>query len=191
MPSLISSQVLCADVVDEDPPAAGLHGKRERVAQADGPDGPVHAGGRVEERIVRRDCAVRVDPQHLAQQVVQRLRIGGHGVLADGDVQLAIRAEVQRPAVVVRGGEVVEVQELHLAPRNDDIAVGREAADAVVDRRRAGRVVDIHELIGCEVGIEGQTQQAALAGGVHAQREEGSGLQVAVLDDPHAARLAR
>ena len=39
---------------------------------------------------------------------------GRVGVLADGDVELAVRAEVQRAAVVVgRAAEVVEVEQDH------------------------------------------------------------------------------
>jgi hypothetical protein len=55
------------------------------------------------------------------------------GVLADGDVQLAVGAEVQPAAVVIRrAAQRVEVHQHLLAARRGDVAVGGEAADAVV-----------------------------------------------------------
>ena len=122
------------------------------------------AGGLVEERVVGGDRAVRVDAEHLAQQVGEGLGVRAVGVLADGDVELAVGAEVHGAAVVVGGDEQrVEVEEDDLAPGRRHVAVRGEAAHPVVDGRRGGRVVDVDELVGREVGIEGDAQQAALA----------------------------
>ena len=78
-----------AHVVDEDRPGAGLDRERERVAQAEGVDELVDAGGRPHERVVgrdqvpdrgvvaRRDAPVEcadVDAELLAQEVGEGLR---------------------------------------------------------------------------------------------------------------------
>src|SRR5262245_65121885 len=65
-----------ADVVDEKAPSARLERESERVPQPKGPDGAVDAGGRREERIVRRDRSIRVDPEHLPEEIGQGLGIG-------------------------------------------------------------------------------------------------------------------
>src|SRR5687767_7138480 len=61
------------DVVDEDATGVGVNAESERIAQAESPDGAVLAGGRREERVVRRDGAVAVVAQHFAEAVVERL----------------------------------------------------------------------------------------------------------------------
>ena len=171
-------------------PGAGLEGEGEGVAQAEGPDGAVVAGGLVEERVVGGDRAVRVDAQDLAEEVGQRLGVGAVGVLADGDVELAVGAEVQGAAVVVGGAaEVVEVEEDGLAAGHGHVAVGGEAADAVVDGGRGGGVVDVDEVVGREVGVEGHAQQAPFAGRVDGHGQERRRQQRAVLDDPQLPAL--
>ena len=72
---------------------------------------------------------------------------------------------MQRPAVVdVRGRKVVEVEDGHLAAGDGDVTVGRETADAIVNRRCRGGVVDVDDVIAREVGIERDAEQATLAG---------------------------
>src|SRR6266404_5748869 len=62
-----------ADDVNEDAAGPWLHAERERVAQTQGPDGPVvPRGGRV-KGVVRGNGAVGVDAQHLAEEIRQRL----------------------------------------------------------------------------------------------------------------------
>ena len=58
----------------------------------------------VEERVVGGDRAVGIDPEDLAEQVVQGLGVGAVGVLADADVELAVGSEVDRAPVMVGGG---------------------------------------------------------------------------------------
>ena len=68
--------------------------------------------------------AVGVDAQDLAVPRAMRLRVGPVGVVADGDVELAVRAEVDRAAVVVRGRrERVEVEDFDLVERAGFAAV--------------------------------------------------------------------
>ena len=147
-------------------PLPRLERERERVAQPERPDRPVLAGRGCEERVVGRDRAVGVDAQDLAEQVRQRLRVAPFAFSPTRDVQLAVGPEVQRAAVVVgRTAEVVQIEEDRLAARHRDVAVRRESADAVVDGGCSGRVVDVDVVIGREVGIEGESEQAALARG--------------------------
>src|SRR5687768_14781180 len=166
-----------------------MHAEGERIAQAEGPDGAVVAGGGVVKRIIRGDGAVPVDPQHLAEAVGERLRVRGDGVLADGDVELPVFAEVNRAAVVVRRGEGLEIHQYDLAAGQGDVAVRGEAADAVVDGARGGRVVDVDVLIAEKVGIEGDAEEAALAGGVDGDGDERRGQQRVVLHDAQGATL--
>ena len=71
----------------------------------------------------------------LPSRLLDALRVGAVRVLADGDVELAVGAEVDRAAVVVgRAAEVVELEQFRLAAGHRHVAVGGEAADAVVDR---------------------------------------------------------
>src|SRR5204862_3367265 len=99
--------------------------------------------------IVGGDRAIGIDAEHLAQAVGQGLGVGAVGVLADGDVELVVGAEVHGAAVVVGGAaEVVQVHQHRLAARDGgvagavDVGVGvgvdrGEAADPVV--RGGGR----------------------------------------------------
>ncbi len=71
------------------------------------------------------------------------------------------------------------------------VSVRGEAAHPVVDVGRRGRVVDVHPLVRREVGIKGDAQEPALAGGIHGDGDERRGQQRAVLDDPELAALLR
>ena len=163
-----------ADVVDEDPTAEWLHRERERVAQPQRPDllpGARHA----DERVVGRNGTVGVDPQKLAQQIRQSLRVGWAGVLADRDVELSVEAEVQRAAVVIgRRRQIIQIQEREAAPRDRHVAVGRVAPDAIVGRRSRHGVVDVDILVGHEVGIERDAEEPSLSDVVDRQRKERS-----------------
>ena len=128
----------------------------EGVAKSESPDGAAASGRGVCEGVVRGDGAVGVEPEHLAEVAFERLRDGALRVLADGDVELAVGAEVHRAAVVYgRAAEVVQTEDESLAVWNGRVAVGRQAADAVVARRRQNCVVDVYEAVVREVRVEG------------------------------------
>ena len=146
-----------ADVVDEDLARARLHAEPVGIAQTERPDRAIQARGRGEERVVVGDGAIGVDPQQLALDGVHRLTVAAAAVIADADVQLAVGAEVNAPAVVRPGRRPGHLQEDLLAARLHHVAVGREAAHAIVGRHvpRAGnRVVDVEEVVGGEIRIE-------------------------------------
>ena len=179
------------DVVDEDPAASRLHAERERVAQAERPDRPVVAA-RGREGVVGRDQRVRrhTQPQQLSEQVRQNLRVPRVRVVPDCDVKLSVRSEVQRaPVVVARSGKIVQVQEDHLAARHRHVAVGREAAQPVVNRRGGCRVIDVNVLVLREVGVEGDSEQPPLSARIHGHRQKRGRQQDAVLDHPKLAAL--
>ena len=184
-----------ADVVDVDAAVRAVDREVERVAQSACPDRLVDAGGLAEERIVGRNRAIGVDAQHLAERRRQRLRVAAVRVVADGDVELAVVAEMDGAAVVIRGrAQRREIQQLHFAARGGDVGIRRargEAAHAVVDRCGRGRVVHVHEVVGREVRIERDAEQTALARSIHAHGEERLRQQRAVADDAQRAALLR
>src|SRR5438034_4638885 len=55
----------------------------------------------------RKGLSAGIDAEDLAQPVAQRLRVGGSGVLAHCDVELAVGAEVDGAAVVIGRARVV------------------------------------------------------------------------------------
>ena len=70
-------------------------------------------------------------------------------------------------AVMIAGTQVFEVDQDDFASRHGYIAIRGETADAIVNRRRGGRVVEINELVRAEIRIEGYAQESAFAGGVY------------------------
>ena len=93
-------------IVDEQP-SGRLERERERIAKAERPDRAVHARCCVEEWVVGRDRSIRVEAQHLTQEVAQRLCVGRVRVLTDRDVELSVQTKVDRAAIVVGGGAQV------------------------------------------------------------------------------------
>ena len=76
----------------------------------------------------------------LPRQVAECLRICAVGILAHGDVQLAIRSKMDCAAIVIRGArQIVELENDHFAAGHGHVAIRGEAADAIVPRR-AGTV---------------------------------------------------
>src|SRR6185436_11121567 len=127
-----------ADVVDEHPAGPRLKIEGEGVAKAKSPYSSVHASSGVVERVIERDGAVRVEAEDLAQQVVQGLGVGGVGVLSHGDVELAVRTEMEGAAVVVGGArQIIEFEDNRFAAGQGHVPAGEEAADAVMAGRRA------------------------------------------------------
>ena len=180
-----------ADVIDEDAARSRLNPEGERIAQAQRPDGSVVAGGRGIEGVVRWNGAVRVNAKHFAEQITECLGVAAVGVLADAHVQLAVQAEMQAAAVVVGGSrQGIEIEQIHLAARHRQVAVGGEAADAVMHHRRRGRVININEVVGGEGRVQSDADQAALPRGIDRHGDERRGQEVAgVVDYPQAAAL--
>ena len=157
-----------AHVVDEDPAGAGLDGETERIAEAPSPrsrgtcPGPSRA-----ERIVLGDRAVGVESQELALEGRQLLRRRSGGLVADGDVELAVGAEMERTALMPAGDLAAELrlvvafEEDELAAGGGHVARGREAADAVMGVRPPGHVADVEVAVVGEVGVEGHADQPA------------------------------
>ncbi len=103
----------------------------------------------------------RRDPQHLAQERVERLRvahrIAGAPPVAEPDIEVAVRAEHEVAAVVVRERLL---HEQHLTPRAE---IGRPVLEAELgDVGVTDRVGEVH-VQEPAVRRERQTQQALLA----------------------------
>src|ERR1041384_4632006 len=117
-----------------------------------------------------------MDAYHLAEPVRERLRICRRGVFSDCDVQLSIRCKMDRAAIVIRRRrEIVEFENNHFAVWNYDVAIRSEAADAIVSRCARDGVVEIKEIVICEVWIESDSEQPAFTIRIDIQRHEGCG----------------
>ena len=110
--------------------------------------------------------AARVDPQDLAQQHLQVLRVAVRialvAAVARADVQVVVRPELQLPRVVV----VVRVRDRQYDSSARRIGTVRIVGSPVLlDRQRPAqvRVVDVEQPRGDVVGREGDRQQSALA----------------------------
>ena len=178
-----------ADVVDEHRRPGGVECERERIAQPQRPDRPVDAGRGAEERVVGGNAAVLVHSQDLAETVAEGLRVRGHRILADRNVELLIGPEGERAAIMVGGTEVLEIEQDDFAGRRRDVAVGGEAADPVVYGRTGRRVVDVDELVDGKVGIERHAEQAALTRRTDGHGEKRRAQKCAVLDDAQPSAL--
>ena len=113
-----------------------------------------------------RRCAGSCRAARRVLAVLQR--VAATAAVAQPDVQVAVRAEGQLPAVVV-GERVGQREQDALAGRVGRLQVGR--GGQLGDDRRAvagSAVVDEEAPVGGEVGVEGQAQQPALAAGADA-----------------------
>jgi hypothetical protein len=110
-----------ADIADQHRVGLRIDPEAPWVAQAVGDDLRPRAGGR-RERVPGRDrvriAVARIDAKDAAEQVVERLAVGPdadrrriRAAVADGDVEIAVGAELHHPAVVV-GGRLDDPQEL-------------------------------------------------------------------------------
>ena len=98
----------------------------------------------------------------LPSGVVQVLRVGAVGVLADRHVQLAVGAEVQRAAVVVGGADSAgRSTSTSSLPAVLPLTVKR--LTRLCGAALRGRVVDVDEAVAREVGMRRHAEQAALA----------------------------
>ncbi len=132
---------------------------------------------------------VDVDPQDLAEESVLVLAVVvgvvAAATVADADVQVAVRPECQRAAVVIRAW-VIDAQQRCSVDRSANVrlafAVSRLTHDVAV--ARAG-VVDVHVPVAREVRVERQPEQAPLpaAGRERVGVEEIPRLQRPTLDD--------
>src|SRR5438105_826351 len=164
-----------ADIIDEHAGCAWLKSESERIAKAKHPDRAIISSRGIVERIVGRDGAIGIDPQHLPEQVGKSLRVSAVGVLPDADVELAIRAEMECAAIVIGGrSKIVEFQDNSLAARCRSVARCRKSADPVVDWRRSNGIIKVEVVIGGEVWIERDPKQAAFAGRIDCKGDEWS-----------------
>src|SRR5438552_1336627 len=129
------SRVAGWPVVRDHQGAVGSEGEAEWIAQADRPDWVARA-----ERVVARNRAIGVVAQNLAADARRVLRLGRHVVLAQGDVQLAVGAERDPPALVAAvgpgrqvldDGRYVGARSTTVQPAHDPLA--REVVGAAVE----------------------------------------------------------
>ena len=173
---------ILSDVGDPQSAGAPIERHPPRVAQAVGPDLLAHAGGarrlaavlghHGDEGIVIGDSVGRllpfgvdVDPQHLAEEVLEVLPVAERIILlaavAVGDVEIAIGAEADRaPFVVPR--RVLDAEDLLAAGCIGRIGIVLRYAVALEDHREGRRlrgVVDEELAVLGEPGMEGEAEE--------------------------------
>ena len=147
------------------------------------------------EGVVRGYRAVGVDPQQLTLKRIHRLGRRAGGLLANGDVEFAVLAEVNRPPLVPGGDStaelrlVVALQEDFLAIRHCHIANRGETAHAVVGKGLARDVGDVDVPVFREIRTQRHADQAPLPGAVYRNGQEWCVQQSVVFDDAECARL--
>ena len=85
---------------------------------------------------------------------------------------------------IIQGGQI---EEDLLAAGHGHVAVGREAAYAVVDGRARRRVEDVDVAVCGEVGVERDPEETPEVGGVGGDIEERLAQQLTFLNHPHPA----
>src|SRR5438874_7005015 len=177
------------DIVEEEMAGARLHREAKNVAAAAGPDGAILSFELAVERIVGRNRSVGIDAEDFAEKRIEFLRWGIGGLVADGDVELAIETKMECAALVaVLDGArhfllVVAFEQDFFA------AIGSEAADHVMRMGNRRDVSDVQKAIAREVGIAGDADQASFPRGVHFDLEARGIEQFVILDDPQGAGL--
>src|SRR5258708_34975783 len=97
---------------------------------------------------------------------------------------------MDRAAVVIaRCAQVVEIENNQLASGHDYVSVCSKATNPIVRWRSGHRVIDVEEVIGGEVGVKRNPEQAALTRRVHCQGHKWSRQQGAILDHARASPL--
>ena len=150
MPSLISSHVFWPTSLMNNAAGAGLN------ANVNGLRRPSAQIARfLPVAVLKNGLSVGIVPsaltQHLAEQVVQRLRVRAVGVLADRDVELAVGAEVSAPPLWL-------VALLRLSSSRRTVSLPATATSPLAVKRLTrlwiagvvGRVVDVDEVVGGE-----------------------------------------
>src|SRR3954470_18617795 len=96
---------------------------------------------------------------------------------------------MERATVVIgRAAEIVELEDRQRT-RHGHVSLGPKSNDLVVGRKAVRREVEINETVRTELGIERNSQQAALARRVGVHRHKRVRKQHALFDYPHLTRL--
>ena len=125
--------VVAADVTDEQPTRGCVVIGAIGIAQPQRPDGVVVGAGPVVERVVGRHRAVGVESQDLAARAGQILRGRALEVVAGGEVDLSVVAEIDCAAVVFGVGVLGILVDDEFAARYGagQRGIGREAREAI------------------------------------------------------------
>ena len=141
-----------------------MKAKGKRIAETECPDRTIVPARGIVEGIIRRDRAVGIDAQDFSEQVGKSLRVCAVGVLADADVELSVRSEMETASIVIGGAaKVVEIQDNYFTAGCGEIAGYGKSADPIVDRGGGNGVIKVEVMVGSEVRIECDSEQAALA----------------------------
>ena len=113
------------------------------------------------------DRSVWIYAQHFPQTVSERLGIRSIRILADGDIEFAIRTEMDGSTIMICcAAEIIEIQDRNFTACDRNVPICGEATHAVVPRGRCSRVVNIDEVVGLKATVKGNTQQSTLTGRV-------------------------
>ena len=186
---------------------AGVEGEAPRIAQAGGPD--LASASAARERVVLRYRVrfrgVHVEPEQLAEQRVRVLRVAvrvaARAAVAHADVQSAVWAEEDMPAVVIGVSRVTDLEDRLLAAGVRGVGGGIGAEPGDMDVALVIGVVHVEPAVLTELWMERDTEQAALAAAADARGDikirPGQELSVphdadpAILLDDEQPRVAR
>src|SRR3989442_11388230 len=151
------SRVARWPVVRDHQGAVRREGEAERIAQADRPDWVTRA-----ERVVAGYRTVGVVAEDLAAEARRVLRLRRHVVLSHGDVELAVVAEGDPPALVtaVRSGRQVLDDGRRVDARP---GTGQPANDALPSEVIGAAVERINEVVFVERWAEREAEEGALS----------------------------
>src|SRR2546425_896909 len=174
------SRVARWPVVRDHQGAVRREGEAERIAQAHRPDGVARA-----ERVVTRNRAISVIAQDLAAEARRVLRLGRDVVLSNGDVELAVGAERDPPALVaaVRSGRQVLDDGRRVDARPGTV---QPANDALPSEVIGAAVEGIDEVVFVEGRAQSQAEEAALS--VGRRRDACEGAPRRAVERPDRAR---
>ena len=133
-----------ADVAAVEPAGGAVELEAPRVAEPVRPD-RAQLAGLAGERVVGGDRAVLVDPQDLAVRIAQVLGVRAVAVVADGEVELAVRPEANAAADVQQLGRRRRPEQLERAVGAD--VLGGAEPDQVVQQIVA-RVIEVDVVVG-------------------------------------------
>ena len=152
--------------VEARPPRIAQSKRKDFVGSRRAHEGVVGRDGIVARGIAGKGVGMHVDAQDLAEQAVDVLRgVRRAAAVAGRDIEVAVGTEAEPAGLVVGGGGLVDGDDRRDARGVGDVRIRRDVIAADLGVARRIDQIDVEKAVAGEVGIEGEAEQAALAGG--------------------------